>query len=174
MSALPVRPVARIVADDPRADGGSRQIMIAETSIAIDRRVAGVQMRLSLPIAAYRGVLLTLCEGSRGPFYRLCLDHADPDLRVVLAESEGESEMATQWKAWALFFSLPRLTQDASGFTRVLDSRCGALGVGAMQPRRRGWPLKQRRSRMSARRLAGPKGRVQAVYRGEREIVCYE
>jgi hypothetical protein len=55
-----------------------------------------------------------------------------------------------------------------------LDLRLGALGIGAAQPRKRGWPLKHRRSAISARRGAGPRGRVQAVYRNEREIICYE
>ncbi len=78
--------IAKIVADDPRADGGQRQIFIAAHEIAIDRKVAGVRMRLALPIRAFRGVSLALLQGPRGSFYRVALDHSDPDLRVTLAE----------------------------------------------------------------------------------------
>ena len=101
--------LAKFVADDPRADNGKRQISIAADAIAIDRRVAGVAMRLALPVKSFRGVSLTLLENDRGAFYRVALDHADPDLRVTLAESAGEADIAGEWRAWADFFQLPRI-----------------------------------------------------------------
>jgi hypothetical protein len=166
--------IARIVAADPRADGGQRQIFIAANEIAIDRRVAGVRMRLSLPIRAFRGVSLALMQGARGSFFRVALDHCDPDLRVTLAESQSENDIAPEWHAWAQFFQLPRVTHGPGGDLIQFDRRLGALTLGAVQPRKRGWPLKLRRSRMSGRRKPGPKGRVMAIFRGEREIICYE
>jgi hypothetical protein len=166
--------LAKFVAADPRADGGQRQILIAADSIAIDRRVAGVRMRLALPIGAFRGVSLAMMENARGPFYRVALDHADPDLIVTLAESASEREIAPEWKAWAQFFHLPRLALGPGARVVVLDRRLGALALGAVQPRKRGWPLKNRRSRMSASRKAGAKGRIMAIFRDEREIICYE
>lgn len=174
MTTPQAKAVARIVAADPRADGGQRQIFIAADEIAIDRRVAGVRMRLALPIRAFRGVSLALLQGARGSFYRVALDHSDPDLRVTLAESPNESDIAPEWRAWAQFFQLPRLTVSPGGNLVLLDRRLGALALGAVQPRKRGWPLKHRRSRISALRKPGPKGRVLAVFRDEREIVCYE
>lgn len=166
--------VARLIAEDPRADGGQRQVSIAADRISIDRRVAGVAMRLALPIGCFRGVSLALCENARGAFYRVALDHADPELAVVLAESDLESEIAPEWRAWAKFFQLPRMTLAPGESPVFLDRRLGALAVGDAQPRKRGWPLKHRRSAMSARRDAGAKGRELDVHRGEREIVCYE
>ena len=166
--------VAHFVAADPRADGGQRRVSLAADAVAIDRRVAGVAMRLALPIGCFRGVSLTLLENARGSFYRVALDHADPELAITLAESDSESDIAPEWKAWARFFDLPRLTLAPDEIPVVLDSRFGALVLGAVQPRKRGWPLKKRRSAISARRVAGPKGRVQSVFRNEREIVSGE
>jgi len=113
-------------------------------------------------------------ENTRGPFYRVALDHADPDLIVTLAESASEREIVPEWKAWAQFFRLPRLAFGPGARVVVLDRRLGALALGAVQPRKRGWPLKNRRSRMSASRKAGAKGRIMAIFRDEREIICYE
>ena len=167
-------PVARIVANDPRADSGRREIAVTAEAIAIDRCVAGVRMRLSLPTRSFRGVVLALQQGARGLFYRVALVHADPDLDVALAEADNEGDAARDWLAWARFFRLPRLTRGVRGGEAVVESRFGGITVGTVQPRRRGWPLKARRSAVSARRKAGMKGRVLPVHRDEREIVCYE
>ena len=174
MTTPQAKAIETIFARDSRADGGQRQISIAADAIAIDRRVAGVRMRLALPIRAFRGVSLALVENARGSFYRVALDHRDPDLAVTLAEAKSEREIAEEWKAWAQFFHLPRLTLGPDQKPVVLDSSLGALALGAVQPRKRGWPLQRRRSKISAARKAGPGGRVMAVFRGEREITCYE
>lgn len=174
MTTPQAKAIERIFARDPRADGGQRQISIGADSIAIDRRVAGVRMRLALPIQAFRGVSLALVENARGSFYRVALDHRDPDLAVTLVEAQSESEIALEWKAWAQFFKLPRLTLGPDRKPVVLDAALGALALGAVQPRKRGWPLQQRRSKFSGLRQQGPGGRVMAVFRGEREITCYE
>jgi hypothetical protein len=166
--------VAHFVAADPRADGGQRRVSLAAHAVSIDRRVAGVAMRLALPIGCFRGVSLALLENARGFFYRVALDHADPELAVTLAESASESDIAPEWKAWARFFNLPRMTLAPGQSPVVLDRRLGELVLGAVQPRKRGWPLKNRRSAISARRIAGPKGRVQSMFCGEREIVGAE
>ena len=165
---------AKLIDRDPRADGGQRQISIAADAIAIDRRVAGVRMRLALPIHAFRGVSLAVVENARGPFYRVALEHRDPDLTVMLAEARSESEIAPEWKAWAQFFQLPRLTLGSDQKITILDRSLGELALGVVQPRKRGWPLKQRRSKISALRKEGPNGRVMAVFRDEREIVSTE
>jgi hypothetical protein len=168
------RSIAHFVAADPRADGGQRRVSLAAEAVYIDRRVAGVAMRLALPIGCFRGVSLAVLENARGFFYRVALDHADPELAVTLAESDSESDIAPEWKAWARFFNLPRLTFSPDGSPVVFDRRLGALVLGAVQPRKRGWPLKKRRSAISGRRIAGPKGRVQAMSCGERESVGAE
>ncbi|MCI4677687.1 DUF6101 family protein [Rhodoblastus acidophilus] len=171
--------LARFVADDPRADSGKREVGVAAEAIAIDRCVAGVRMRLSVPVRSFRGVVLALHQSARGLLYRVILAHADPELDLVLAEAENEKDIAPDWLAWAQFFRLPRLARSAQGDAslvegRLVEGRLGEVRTGTVQPRRRGWPLKERRSAMSARRKAGAKGRVLPVHCGEREIICYE
>ncbi|MBB4196719.1 hypothetical protein CCR94_12005 [Rhodoblastus sphagnicola] len=166
-------PLANIVADDPRADGGQRRITLCADTIGIDRSLSGIRMRLALPVRCYRGVTLSVIEGAQGPFYRVALDHADPDLRVTLAESLNPEALVPEWRGWAKFFRLPRLAQGADTSWVALDGRLGELVLGAAQPRKRGWPLKFRRSRMSASRKSA-KSRPHVVHRDEREIICYE
>jgi hypothetical protein len=166
-------PLACIVAEDPRADGGQRRITLCADTIGIDRSLAGVRMKLALPVRAYRGVALTVVEGARETWYRVALDHADPDLRVTLAESRDAEALVAEWRGWAKYFRLPRLAQGVGEVCVALDGRLGELVLGPAQPRKRGWPLKHRRSRMSALRRPA-RGREHAVHRNEREIICYE
>jgi hypothetical protein len=167
-------PLTRLVAADPRADNGQREISISAEAIAIDRRVGGVKMRFCLPAPSFRGVALSVFEAARGFIYRIALVHSDPELDVVLAESENEADICRDWLSWSKFLRLPRLTSSAGGGVAVVSRRFGEVEAGEVKPRRRGWPLKGRRSMISARRLCGAKGRVTVVHRGEREIVCYE
>lgn len=174
MLAPQSKTVAHFVAADQRADGGHRRVSVAAEGVSIDRRLAGIAMRVALPIRCFRGVSLSLLENERGCFYRVALDHADPELRVTLAEAASESEIAPEWKAWAGFFGLPRVISLPDESRAVSDCRLGALVLGAVQPRKRGWPLQKRRSAISARRIAGLTGRVQMLFRGEREMIGAE
>jgi len=166
-------PLACLVAEDPRADGGQRRITLCADTIGIDRSLAGVRMKLALPVRAYRGVALSVVEGAKETWYRVALDHADPDLRVTLAENRDPEALVAEWRGWAKFFRLPRLAQGVDEIWVALDGRLGELLLGAAQPRKRGWPLKRRRSRMSAFRKPA-KIRAHVVHRDEREIICYE
>lgn len=164
---------ARLIAADPRADSGSREIRITAQSIAIDRCVGGVRMRLNTPAKNFRGVALALLDGETGFFYRVALVHADPELDIVLAETDSEREIARAWRDWARFFGLPRFARGDS--CEVLVERpLGALSASRVQPRRRGWPLRHRRSTMSARRDLGLKTRPLPVHRDERRIFAGE
>lgn len=167
-------PLAHLIAADPRSDDGTREISIAADAIAIDRRVGGVKMRLCLPAPSFRGVALSVIEAARGFVYRVALVHADSELDVVLAESGSEQDISREWLSWAQLFRLPRLTRTSSGGDAIVERPYGEIEARAVQPRRRGWPLKTRRSTMSGRRAPGAKGRVMAVHCGEREIICYE
>lgn len=166
-------PLSGMIAADPRADGGQRRITLGADTIRIDRSLAGIRMRLALPVRAYRGVSLQVIDGARGPYYRVALDHADPELSVTLAEDRNPEALVAEWRGWAKFFHLPRLALDADSTCVALDGRLGELVLGLTQQRRRGWPLRNRRSRISALRKP-PKTRRHVVHRGEREIICYE
>jgi hypothetical protein len=171
--SLPASPLACIVAEDPRADGGQRRVTLGADTIGIDRSLSGVRMKLALPVRAYRGVSLSVIEGAQGAVYRLALDHADPELGVTLAESRDPEALVAEWRGWAKYFRLPRLAQGMGAFWVALDGRLGDLVLGPVQPRKRGWPLKHRRSRISAWRKPD-KTRKHVVHRDEREIICYE
>lgn len=161
---------SRLIAADPRADSGQREIRITADHIAIDRCVDGVRMRLTAPALSFRGVALALLEDEGGYFYRVALVHPDPELDIVLAETASERDIARAWRDWARFFKLPRL---ARGECRevLVERPLGALSTSRVQPRRRGWPLKGRRSRLIRAPMGGAKLRV---FRDEREIICYE
>ena len=174
MSKLQAAPLARFVADDLRADSGLREVSVAAEAIAIDRRVAGVRMRVSVPARSFRGVSLAVGEDDRGFCWRVSLIHSDAELNVLLAEAESEADAVAEWQAWAKFFRLPRLAQRANGAVETVERPFGGILAGEVEPRRRGWPLKHRRSRASASRTAGPAERGQVVFRDEREIICYE
>ena len=79
------RPLAVTVQRDPRADGGKREVRLTRRDIIISRSLAGISMKIAIPVAAYRGVTLTVEPASNGgAAYRLSLTHRDPDLDIVL------------------------------------------------------------------------------------------
>ena len=49
---------------DQRADGGTRTVRLNPRGVRIERALAGVKMRLAIPIQAYRGVVLSREEQS--------------------------------------------------------------------------------------------------------------
>lgn len=173
MPLSPAETLARLVAEDPRADSGTREISIAPGAVVIDRRVGGVRMRLSVPAESFRGVSLTVREDAGSFCYRVALIHGDPELNVVLAELEREADAAAEWCAWAEFFGLPRLAQRPGGGIEAIESRFGLIAAGEVQPRRRGWPLKERRSAISGRRKVPASGPLPRRH-DEREIISYE
>ena len=122
----------RFLATDPRADDGLREISIAAEAVAINRRVSGVKMRLSVPMAHFRGVALSVLENARGFLFRVALVHPDPELDVILAESDCEEEIGKVWRDWAQALRLPLIARSATGYfsSASLISR-GLRGSGA-------------------------------------------
>ena len=49
---------------DRRADGGTRTVRLNPRGVRIERALAGVKMRLAIPIEAYRGVVLSREDNS--------------------------------------------------------------------------------------------------------------
>ncbi len=72
------------IAADPRADHGTRAIALAPDTIRIERLLQGVKMRIHVPVAAYRGVLLAARPDGDGEAYEIKLMHRDSDLCVTL------------------------------------------------------------------------------------------
>lgn len=162
---------AFLVQRDWRADGGSRRVRVTRRDILIARRFGGVDMKIMVPVPAYRGVLLDVAAGEAGaPRYRLLLAHRDRDLDVVLGETGDSLAAAADWKDWAAWLDLPRLAAENGDFAEV-DASAG----GAAAPERRGGSsVTRRRPRFLAVRKSGDTRRMAAVFAGEREIVSYE
>ncbi len=159
---------------DRRADEGKRHVRVGRRDILISRRLAGIAMFISVPVAAYRGVALDIePTGDGGASYRLSLAHRDPDLDVVLTETEDGGAVSADWKYWASYLDLPRLA-GKDGELETLDPRIGEVAARGAIARRRNTAVAQRRPRFAARRKTGIVARMETVHDDEREIVCYE
>lgn len=159
-----------LVQRDWRADGGARRVRVTRADILIARRFGGVNMRISVPVPAYRGVLLDLATGEDGaPCWRLLLAHRDRDLDVVLAETADEKVAAADWAEWANWLGLPRLA--AVEAETSADSAAPRLTPA---PRRGASAVRRRRPQFLVRRKSGDAARLSAIFAGEREIICYE
>lgn len=162
---------AFFVQRDWRADGGARRVRVTRRDILIARRFNGVDMKIAVPVPAYRGVLLDVAAGEAGaPCYRLLLAHRDRDLDVVLGETGDSTAAAADWKYWAAWLDLPRLAAENGDFAEVDAPVCGAAAPG----RRGGSSVRRRRPRFLALRRSGDARRLAEVFAGEREIICYE
>jgi hypothetical protein len=168
MSAFASMPLAFDMRD-ARADGCSRQVTLRRDSIVIARRLAGIDMRVNVPLSAYTGVALSVethCDGSVS--YRLMLAHRDADLNAVLFETDDDTNIVALWRAFARDLGLPGLVETAPGQFERADA-------GRHQPmRRRNAALTGRRPRFLSRRRMGRPSETPVVHADEREIVCYE
>lgn len=158
---------------DRRADGGARRIRMTREDVLIARRLSGVAMVISVPVSAYCGVALEVQPADDGsPRYVLSLAHNDPDLDVLLGETQDCGSVAADWRYWSAWLSLPRLREE-EGELRLLDSPTeDAVAVAA---RRRGDAnVRKRRPRFLLRRKGGDPRQTKMVHAQEREIISYE
>jgi hypothetical protein len=168
------KPGESLVQRDRRADAGERRVQVTGSDILISRRLAGISMMIAVPIKAYRGVALAVePAASGGASYRLSLAHRDPDLDVILAETRDGGAVAADWKYWASFLDLPRLS-GKDGAVEPLQGPPAGAPAKDMRARRRNAGVAKRRTRFARRRKQGDLARADAVFSGEREIVCYE
>jgi hypothetical protein len=162
----------RLTRSDARADDRLREIVFRGPSVVIARRMAGIAMRVRVPLSSYRGVALSVAGEAAGePLHRLELLHHDPDLTIPLVEAADASEIAIEWAAWAQSLALPRLVERTPGQLEALEEVPAAISPA---PRRRGSAVAKRRTRFSRRRRMGALQRLAITYREEREIICYE
>lgn len=160
---------------DARAEKGERKVMVARDQICIARRYLGMNMRVSIPAHAFRGVALSLQSGnSGGTFYQVTLVHEDSDLSVVLEETLDDRNIVADWTRWSRYFTAPRLVERSPGQFEAMDRTLGGITQGEAQEPRRTRLTRQRRGRFAARRHSGQQGRSETVFANEREIICYE
>lgn len=169
--ALPARYVAR----DGGADSQIRDIELGRERVVVRRTVAGIPMKIGVPVHAFTGVAMrTLpAEGDEPAAVAVLLEHRDTGLTVPLfVATEGDDAMA-QWKCWARVLGLPLLVVEGDGALREPFRRLGRIGLGSSSPRRRRRAaIRWRRPSILMRRKPGRPSTEPAVHRGEHEIIA--
>lgn len=155
---------APLQAGDSRADDRRRSVRLSPERVTIERSYLGIAMRLSVPVAHYTGVCVSVRAAEPGGFVcELRLLHRDPDLSVLLLATRDEARVWAEWRDAARFFALPALVERDAGVETCATGASGPL------PRRR-----RRRARpgIVLRRLARPEA-MHTVHR-EHEIIAPE
>ncbi len=159
---------------DRRADGGSRQVSVSRKGVSIARRLGGVSMLIRVPVSSYKGVALDVEAVHTGIVaYRLALAHDDPDLDILLTETQDPTAAAAEWKYWSSFLALPRLAAKDGEFA-PLEKTMGGVLLKDMLARRGASAVARRRPRFLVRRKVGDALHSANSYAGEREIIGYE
>ena len=156
-SAAPDNVLITRRAADPRADGACRVVTLSATIVHIERTVEGVRMRLGVPVASYRDLVI----GVRVPAGRatLRLRHDDGELDVVIGSGDAVA-VATSARAWSAVTGKPVVVEEACVSTRDAHAR-----------RRKG-ATRSRGSTFARRRMRGVAGHPAARFAGEREIIA--
>ena len=163
---------ARFAVRDPSADGRVRNVEIDHDRVLVQRAVAGIRMRLNVPISAYLGVVVRVEPEENGRL-AVVLAHRDPALSVTLAAADDCDDLIADWQAWARSLGCPLLIGNGEGGWREPLARLGALVVMPSTPRRRRRSAHSRRRPLALlRRQPGRPGLVAPVHRGEREIIA--
>ncbi len=145
---------------DPRADDARRTVRVSATLITIERVLEGVRMRIGVPVAAYRDLVVAV----RLPTGRaaLVLRHDDPDLDVTLATGQATA-MALAAKDWAVVLGRPIAVERA----------CVTMAEAIARRRKRGTPAHAaRRSSFARRRGTGRPERSATSFAHEHEIIA--
>jgi hypothetical protein len=168
--SLPVR----FRAADAAADGRVRDVELHREGVVLRRRVRGMRINVTLPIAAFLGIVMRLMppDGADPGAIAVMLEHRDPALSVPLFAAPDASDVLAEWHLWARIFGLPLLVADDDGELREPFRRLGAVRVcdPCERVRRRG-ALRRRRPTILMRRKPGRRGTAVAVY-CEREIIA--
>jgi len=169
--ALPVRYAAR----DHGADGQMRDIELDRDRVVLKRAVAGIRMKVGVPVREFSGVTMRTLppEGGEPAAVAVMLEHRDIGLTVPLyVATEGDDAMA-QWKSWSRVLGVPLLVADGDGALREPFGRIGRVALGKPSPRRRRRAaIKWRRPSILMRRKPGRHAATPVVYRDEREIIA--
>lgn len=141
--------------------------------VIVKRRLSGLPLTLSLPIAAYEGIAVRLAaEGALGLVATVELLHRDPQLCLPLAVTRDIDDAACDWRAWSDALSLPMFLIEADGRV-VRVQKPTEVPLDAAMPRRRTGLLAHRRPRFLTRRRVGKTGPM-PVLTGWREIIAPE
>jgi hypothetical protein len=167
----PLRLPATIMAADPAADEGRREIGISRDGVELKRSVRGVQMRLQIPFSEFRGIAVrVIATGGGAPMIFLSLEHADDALSVLLQASEDSDECSEAARKWSRVTGCLILIADSEGRLR---NPASVKARNAASPRRkRRSALRNRRTLIRARSQRANRSIEKAIYSGEREIIA--
>ncbi|HVV93399.1 MAG TPA: DUF6101 family protein [Hyphomicrobiales bacterium] len=143
------------VTPDDGAEGGVRSVMLERTRVLLTRRLRGMAMKIAVPIAAYRGVVVrVLGQGGPAPL-EVALVHDDRDLDVPLYRADDDGEVVSEWHRWSGALGLPLLFERVDGSLVTLDRRLGEVRAGRPLPRRPRVSRERLRPRFLRRRRVG-------------------
>ncbi len=158
----------------PRAGGhaaAGQVAIIGRDSVMIRRETgAGVPLYVTVPIAAYSGVLLAVRDEPGAPLVELRLHHSNSDLDVPLFEADDTCDVIADWQSWARTLSRPLLIRDADGTITEPYERLGGVVVKPAAARRANRFFAERRPRFLCRRSVG--GRLPGLVHREAEIIA--
>jgi hypothetical protein len=159
---------------DAAADECVRLVELHRESVILRRSVRGARIKISLPIAAFRGIAIRVMpSGDAHPeVIAVTLEHRDPALSVPLFAAPDTDDVLADWHMWGRVFGLPLFVADDDGQLREPFRRLGAINIGDPCERmRRRSQLRRRRPSILMRRKTGLQAAPATVYR-EREIIA--
>jgi hypothetical protein len=148
--------------------GTTPQTAVIERDRVVIRRMtgAGVPLYMSVPLASYRGVLLS----AAGDGVVLRLEHENGELAVPLYRADDADDVLAEWQAWSRTLGRPLLISDADGVAHDAEDRVGALIVRRPKARRVNKFFAERRPRVLCRRKVG--GPATGPVHSEDEIIA--
>jgi hypothetical protein len=160
---------------DTTADERMRFVELSCERVVLRRAVAGIDMALNLPIAAYLGIAIRMepPDGEAPGAVTVVLEHRDPSLSLPLFRAGDGNDIVAEWQSWARVLKLPLLVAESDGRLREPFQRVGSVRAGTPCPRRRRRSaIKARRPSMMLRRKPGRSIARASVHRDEREIIA--
>jgi hypothetical protein len=136
-----------------RAEDGVQRVAFGRDVVTVSRRIAGLETKVNIPTSSFRGVTLKAAhDGS----FDIVLLHVDPGLSVPLSHAPDDADVIASWREFGRLTGLPLLVEDAEGRLQpMVEERPARPAL-----RRRGSPLRMRRPRFLAQRIAGRAGPV--------------
>jgi hypothetical protein len=170
--SLPVRFEQRLECR-PGTPSLPAEIFLDRDKAVINRRVAGVPVKVVVPVQGFDGVMVRIVPGAAPGeiLAALILKHPDNALSITLAETEQSDDLAVLWSRWAQAFNLPMLVCDLGGKVKPIEAY-RALPAARPAPRRQLRMLTGRRPRFLNKRTPGRPAEATAVHRNEREIIA--
>lgn len=165
---LPARVAFTSVA---RAGSAVHTVVIDREDVMIHRTGEGrIPLTISVPVSAYRGVLLSTRKDGGIVSVALNLLHRNADLAIPLLMSEDCDDAVADWSAWGRTLRRPLLIEDADGCVREPFDRLGGIILRPAKARRVNKFFAERRPKMlCTRQLGGP---TRGIVHREDEIIA--